>query len=149
MLIPFYGPLHLLAPRGGFEPPACPLGGDRSILLSYRGIRKFYHKPQYFMLSFCHCTKISPQVINSIRSISLNRRMTDLQLGSSFKIYRQEYTCARVSESWRFRPTMLRLAYQLRDLIAFQHRLIQQTRQPGLCRHLTGFKHSHRKKSKH
>lgn len=24
-------------PRGGFEPPACPLGGDRSILLSYRG----------------------------------------------------------------------------------------------------------------
>ncbi len=26
-----------MVPRGGFEPPACPLGGDRSILLSYRG----------------------------------------------------------------------------------------------------------------
>ncbi len=37
----FCSPLNLvervLVPRGGFEPPACPLGGDRSILLSYRG----------------------------------------------------------------------------------------------------------------
>jgi hypothetical protein len=29
--------LILMVPRGGFEPPACPLGGDRSIQLSYRG----------------------------------------------------------------------------------------------------------------
>jgi hypothetical protein len=29
--------VECMAPRGGFEPPACPLGGDRSILLSYRG----------------------------------------------------------------------------------------------------------------
>ena len=29
--------ISYLVPRGGFEPPACPLGGDRSILLSYRG----------------------------------------------------------------------------------------------------------------
>lgn len=29
-----------MVPRGGFEPPACPLGGDRSIQLSYRGKNK-------------------------------------------------------------------------------------------------------------
>jgi hypothetical protein len=34
----FYSkPLFFMVPQGGFEPPACPLGGDRSILLSYRG----------------------------------------------------------------------------------------------------------------
>lgn len=29
--------VDIVAPRGGIEPPACPLGGDRSIRLSYRG----------------------------------------------------------------------------------------------------------------
>ena len=29
--------LCYVVPRGGIEPPACPLGGDRSIQLSYRG----------------------------------------------------------------------------------------------------------------
>ncbi len=43
--------LILLVPQGGFEPPTCPLGGDRSILLSYRGVEVFYHKPQHFMFS--------------------------------------------------------------------------------------------------
>ncbi len=28
--------LIFMASRGGFEPPACPLGGGRSIQLSYR-----------------------------------------------------------------------------------------------------------------
>ncbi len=32
--------LMSMVPRGGFEPPACPLGGDRSIQLSYRGKNK-------------------------------------------------------------------------------------------------------------
>ena len=45
-----------LAPRTGFEPAACRLGGDRSIHLSYRGIftcmRKIYDLGETFLLPF-------------------------------------------------------------------------------------------------
>jgi hypothetical protein len=40
-----------MASRGGIEPPACPLGGDRSILLSYRDCMKGKYRLLIFTLT--------------------------------------------------------------------------------------------------
>ena len=100
----------VLAPRTGFEPAACRLGGDRSIHLSYRGLFICVGRPALRRTRFSECLAI----------ISVPRQLVNCfpqrsSIGRAAAVIRKDPAGAIISDNPHFAVCPLKRAGQLPD----------------------------------